>query len=62
MALLGFIGLRVMGREMASYLMAAGHSVQAFDVDPNAVEALRVKGAKATTGVIEAAEGATPSS
>lgn len=58
MALLGFIGLGVMGREMASHLVAAGHTVQVFDVDPKAVEGLRLKGAKPTTGVTEAARGA----
>jgi 6-phosphogluconate dehydrogenase (decarboxylating) len=47
-----------MGREMASHLVAAGHTVQAFDVNAKAVEALRLKGAKATTGVIDAAAGA----
>src|ERR1019366_3980746 len=56
MAVLGFIGLGVMGREMAFHLVAAGHTVQAFDVDPKAVEALRLKGAKATTDVTEAAQ------
>lgn len=58
MAVLGFIGLGVMGREMASHLVAAGHTVQVFDVDSKAVEALRLKGAKATTDVTEAARGA----
>ena len=58
MAVLGFIGLGVMGREMASHLVAAGHTVQVFDVDPKAVEDLRLKGAKATTDVTEAARGA----
>ena len=58
MAVLGFIGLGVMGREMAFHLVAAGHTVQAFDVDSKAVEALRLKGAKATTDVTEAARGA----
>ena len=58
MAVLGFIGLGVMGREMASHLVAAGHTVQVFDIDSNAVEALRLKGAKATTHVTEAARGA----
>jgi 2-hydroxy-3-oxopropionate reductase len=58
MAVLGFIGLGTMGREMAAHLVAAGHTVQAFDVDTKAVDALRLKGAKASTGVIEAAAGA----
>jgi 2-hydroxy-3-oxopropionate reductase len=58
MTVLGFIGLGVMGREMASHLVAAGHTVQAFDVDPKAVEDLRLRGAKATTDVTEAARGA----
>jgi 2-hydroxy-3-oxopropionate reductase len=58
MAVLGFIGLGVMGREMASHLVAAGHTVQVFDVDPKVVEDLRLKGAKAATDVTEAARGA----
>jgi 2-hydroxy-3-oxopropionate reductase len=58
MAVLGFIGLGVMGREMASHLVAAGHTVQVFDVDPKAVEDLRLKGAKAATDVTETARGA----
>ena len=58
MAVLGFIGLGVMGREMASHLVAAGHTVQVFDVDPKAIEDLRLQGAKPTTGVTEAARGA----
>jgi len=57
MAVTGFIGLGVMGREMASHLVAAGHTVQAFDVNAKAVEALRLKAAKATTGGIDAAAG-----
>jgi 3-hydroxyisobutyrate dehydrogenase-like beta-hydroxyacid dehydrogenase len=62
MAVTGFIGLGVMGREMASHLVAAGHTVQAFDVNAKAVEALRLKGAKATTGGIDAPPAPTPSS
>lgn len=58
MAVLGFIGLGVMGREMASHLVAAGHTVHAFDVDPNAIETLRLKGAKAATSVSESAKDA----
>ena len=44
MAVLGFIGLGTMGREMAAHLVAAGHTVQAFDVDTKAVDALRLEG------------------
>ena len=58
MAVLGFIGLGVMGREMASHLVAAGHTVQAFDLNPRSVEELRQKGAKAANNVTEAASGA----
>ena len=58
MAVLGFIGLGVMGREMASHLVAAGHTVQAFDLNPKSVEELRQKGAKAANNVTEAASGA----
>src|SRR3977135_625773 len=58
MAVLGFIGLGTMGREMAAHLVAAGHTVQAFDVDTKAVDALRLKGGKDTKGGMEAAAGA----
>ncbi|MGZ5241618.1 MAG: NAD(P)-binding domain-containing protein, partial [Caldimonas sp.] len=36
----GFVGLGVMGRPMASHLAAAGHSMQLFDIDPGVAEAL----------------------
>ena len=50
MAVTGFIGLGVMGREMASHLVAAGHTVQAFDGTAKVVDGLRLTCAKATTG------------
>ncbi|MGZ5237443.1 MAG: NAD(P)-dependent oxidoreductase [Caldimonas sp.] len=36
----GFVGLGVMGRPMASHLAAAGHQMQLFDIDPGVAEAL----------------------
>lgn len=52
----GFIGLGTMGREMALNLLKAGHRVQAFDVRPQAVEAVAALGATPCRS-IEAAAG-----
>jgi 2-hydroxy-3-oxopropionate reductase len=57
MAVLGFIGLGVMGREMAGHLVAAGHRVQVYDVQVDAVAGLVEKGAVAASSVAEAAAG-----
>jgi hypothetical protein len=43
---IGRIGLGIIEREMASHLLAAGHNVRAFDVDPKTVDTLRLKGLK----------------
>lgn len=58
MAVIGFIGLGVMGRDMALHLVRAGHQVRAHDVRPDAAEALAAEGAVAAASVAEAARGA----
>lgn len=58
MASIGFIGLGVMGREMARHLVRAGHRVQAHDARPEAVDEIAAEGAVAARSVAEAAEGA----
>lgn len=55
---LAFIGLGVMGREMAQHLVAAGYGVRVFDLSPEAVGALAVKGAIAAASVADAVAGA----
>lgn len=44
---LGFIGLGIMGKPMASHLVAAGHMVQVYDLYPEPAKELCTKGAKA---------------
>jgi len=48
---LGIVGLGRMGANIARRLMRAGHSVTAFDVNPDVVAALAREGGKAATGV-----------
>src|SRR5215213_3289856 len=55
MAVVGFIGLGVMGRSMAVNLVKAGHEVVAHDVRPEAVADLAAQGAKPAASVEEAA-------
>jgi len=45
MAKLGFIGLGIMGKPMAGHLLAAGHTVHVYDVNPEPVKELAAKGA-----------------
>lgn len=45
MAQLGFIGLGIMGKPMAGHLLAAGHTVNVYDVNADAVNELAAKGA-----------------
>lgn len=45
MANIGFIGLGIMGKPMAGYLLAAGHTVHVYDVNPDSVKELAAKGA-----------------
>lgn len=49
MANLGFIGLGIMGKPMAGHLIAAGHTVHVYDLNPAAVRELASKGAVACT-------------
>jgi 2-hydroxy-3-oxopropionate reductase len=58
MTSIGFIGLGVMGREMARHLVRAGHEVRAYDMKTEAVEDLAREGAIAAGGVAEATDGA----
>jgi len=45
MAKLGFIGLGIMGKPMAGHLLAAGHAVHIYDVNPEPVKEISAKGA-----------------
>ncbi|MGL4718873.1 MAG: sulfolactaldehyde 3-reductase [Kluyvera intermedia] len=47
MSVIAFIGLGQMGAPMASNLLQQGHSLQVYDVNPQAVAALKIKGAQA---------------
>ena len=58
MAVVAFIGLGQMGRPMSLNILRGGHSVQVFDVDRQAVEALAAAGASACPTPAEAARGA----
>ncbi|MCZ7450802.1 NAD(P)-dependent oxidoreductase [Agrobacterium rhizogenes] len=51
---LAFIGLGVMGREMACHLIAAGYRVRVFDISTDAVSALVSQGGIATESVADA--------
>lgn len=53
-----FIGLGVMGRPMASNVLAGGHEVTAYDVSPRACETLAGAGAKIAANPAEAARAA----
>lgn len=48
---LGFIGVGVMGRPMATHLVKQGHTVVVYDTDPAAVAALVQAGARAADSV-----------
>ena len=58
MAVVAFIGLGQMGRPMSLNILRGGHSVQVFDVDRQALEALAAAGAGACPTPAEAARGA----
>ena len=47
MANLGFTGVGIMGKPMAGHLLAAGHTVNVYDVDSKPVQELASKGAVA---------------
>ena len=54
-ATVGFIGLGTMGGPMCARLAGAGHRVQAFDVNPKALEAAVAEGATAAGSAASAA-------
>jgi betaine-aldehyde dehydrogenase len=54
----GFIGLGTMGLPMASNLLAAGHAVRGYDVDPERVRALEEAGGAAAGSARDAARDA----
>lgn len=58
MAVIGWIGLGRMGSPMTKNLVAAGHTVNGFDVVPAAVEAAAEHGVVAKGSIAEAVEGA----
>ncbi|GAC1471544.1 MAG: hypothetical protein PVSMB1_19270 [Gemmatimonadaceae bacterium] len=58
MSRIGFIGLGVMGREMATNLAKAGHDVHAYDVRPEAIRACTAEGAYGVTSVAAASRDA----
>ncbi len=53
---LGFIGLGIMGKPMASHLLVAGHTVHVYDVVSEAVQELASKGAVACSSSKEVAQ------
>jgi 2-hydroxy-3-oxopropionate reductase len=55
MAQLGFIGLGIMGRPMAGHLLAAGHTVNVYDIVSDSVKELAGKGAFACSSNREVA-------
>ncbi|MEZ6876194.1 sulfolactaldehyde 3-reductase [Enterobacter sp. KBR-315C3_2022] len=58
MSVIAFIGLGQMGAPMASNLLNAGHQLQVYDVNPEAVKKLVAKGAQAAATPANAAEAA----
>ena len=56
MAKLGFIGLGIMGKPMASHLVAAGHTVHVYNRSPGPVQELASKGATASSSSKEVAQ------
>ena len=54
----GWIGLGAMGAPMASCVAQAGHTVTAFDIDPEKVAALGVDGIKPADTIADAAANA----
>ncbi|MXY02134.1 MAG: NAD(P)-dependent oxidoreductase [Acidimicrobiales bacterium] len=55
MTTVGFVGLGTMGGPMCARLAGAGHRVQAFDVNPEALEAAVAAGASAARSAADAA-------
>ena len=56
MANIGFIGLGIMGKPMAGHLLAAGNTVDVYDVNPDSVKELAAKGAIACSNSKEVAQ------
>lgn len=56
MANLGFTGVGIMGKPMAGHLLAAGHTVSVYDMNPEPVQELASKGAVACSSSREVAE------
>jgi 2-hydroxy-3-oxopropionate reductase len=52
---IGFIGLGIMGKPMAANLLAAGHELVVYDIDPAPVQELAAKGAAAGKGPADVA-------
>ncbi len=59
MAIVGMVGLGIMGGAMAANLVASGHRVVGFDIDPNAVAAARMAGIDIASDVAEVTRAAT---
>lgn len=55
---IGFVGLGNMGAGMCANLVGAGHEVQAFDLNPDAVDAAKAAGARGAGSLAEAAQDA----
>jgi 2-hydroxy-3-oxopropionate reductase len=56
MANIGFIGTGIMGKPMAGHLLAAGHTLHVYDIDPAPLEELAAKGAVKCSSSKEVAE------
>ena len=56
MANIGFIGLGIMGKPMAGHLVAAGHTVHVYDLNPEPVRELASKGGVACNSSKEVAQ------
>lgn len=55
MSVIGFIGLGQMGAPMASNLLRQGHTLNVFDINPDAVQKLVARGAHAASTPADAA-------
>lgn len=58
MSSIAFIGLGNMGAGMCANLVAAGHEITAFDLNPEAVSAAAARGARPAESLAEAVSGA----
>lgn len=56
MANIGFIGTGIMGKPMAGHLLAAGHTLHIYDLDPAPLDELAAKGAVKCASCKEVAE------